>query len=81
VLVLNSKDSFGLYDPLALVHTKSIARVAAPPSTKISVRLNDLVGINSCQHSLEIETIIVSIKESNRMPPGKAFLRLERNDL
>ena len=55
----------------------SIARVVAPPSTKISFTLKDLVGIKSCQHSLERETVIVRIKEDNRMVFSATFLLLE----
>ena len=47
--------------------TNSIARVAAPPSMKISFRLKDLVGIRSCQNSFEKEIIMVKIREDNKM--------------
>ncbi len=57
--------------------TKRIARVAAPPSIKISFRLKDLVGIKSCQHSLERENKMVKIKEYNKMLVILAFLLLE----
>ena len=62
---------------LGLMPTASIARVAAPPSIKRSFRLNDLVGIKNCQHSLEKETAMVKIKENNKMLFSLAFLLLE----
>lgn len=76
-----SNSTLWLNNPLPLMYTKSTARVVAPPSTKISLRLNDLVGIKSCQHSLEIETLIVTINESKRMPHGKVLFLLELNNL
>lgn len=57
--------------------TASIARVAAPPSTKISFTLKDLVGMKSCQHSLEKATTIVKINENNKMIFSAAFLLLD----
>ena len=57
--------------------TSSIASVAAPPSTNISFRLKDLVGIMSCQHSLEKENIMVKIMDENKMLFSVAFLLLE----
>lgn len=66
-----------LKTPIALMLTKSIARVAAPPSIKISFRLKDLVWIKSCQHSLEMETIIVRIKEYNKIVFSAPFLLSE----
>ena len=61
---------------LGLMPTASIARVAAPPSIKRSFRLNDLVGIKNCQHSLEKATTIVKIKEDNRMVVRSALFFL-----
>jgi len=57
--------------------TASIARVAAPPSTKISFRLKDLVGIMSCKHSLEKENIMVKIMDENNMLFRFDFLLLD----
>ncbi|HUU41379.1 MAG TPA: hypothetical protein VMW42_10595 [Desulfatiglandales bacterium] len=52
----------------------SIASAAAPPSIKRSFRLKDLVGIRSCQHSFENDTIMVKIREDSKILPSAAFL-------
>jgi hypothetical protein len=56
-----------------------IARIAAPPSTIISFMLKDLVGMRSCQHSFESDTIMVKTRDDSKIPPRAAFLWFERN--
>jgi len=78
--VVTGKTIQCLNNPLAPMLAAIIASVAAPPSTIISFMLKDLVGMRSCQHSFESDTIMVKIREDSKIPPSSAFLCFERNN-